>query len=273
MLPPNLLLLRHGIAEGNEGRKRSAQGDNRFFEQAVQERRHSSSFRLIQRGVAQSQRASNWVVGQFYGGGSIDASGFAACFTSPYARAVETAGYLGLPGARWADVMELSERDWGIQDLTTHAQKQELFREAMAWRRAIPFFWRPVNGESMVQVCGRLRQFKNEYLTLFPDGNVICVCHKEVILGFAVLFEGISAAEFQRRYSAEGNAAITYCEIVHYTRRDPETLTLAPTYRWVRNIRPTEDPVKVGPWREFERPLYTSEELLAQAAQIEPIIT
>ena len=55
--------------------------------------RHSSSFRLTERGCKQAEKAGAWIRKEF--------PGFDRYLVSEYLRALETAALLNLPGADW----------------------------------------------------------------------------------------------------------------------------------------------------------------------------
>ena len=88
-----VVLVRHGESEGNVAFTRSLHGDHSLYSGAFLER-HSSLWRLTDRGREQAQVAGSWLKA------NVD-SRFDAFYTSEYLRAMETASLLGLPGARW----------------------------------------------------------------------------------------------------------------------------------------------------------------------------
>jgi len=57
------------------------------------------------------------------------------------------------------------------------------------------------------------------------------------------------------------------CEIMHYTRRNPESGTIGDHANWMRRIRPNESPVWKTGWQKIERPKYSNAELLDIVAQ------
>ena len=93
MIPPDLILVRHGESEGNLANKHSRKGDNRFFTPEFREK-HSRSFRLTDRGIDQAVAAGNWL--KENGPKTID-----RFYVSDYIRAKETAAFLGLYNADW----------------------------------------------------------------------------------------------------------------------------------------------------------------------------
>ena len=56
---------------------------------------------------------------------------------------METAGLLGLAGARWRPEVMLRERDWGEYDLRSQLQRREAFEDYEARRRRESLFWAP----------------------------------------------------------------------------------------------------------------------------------
>lgn len=95
--PPRLkelVLVRHGESEGNIAHRRSLRGDHALYENQFFARRHSSLWRLTNRGIEEAITAGKWLRE------NIDV-GFDRFYVSEYVRAMETAAKLSLPGATW----------------------------------------------------------------------------------------------------------------------------------------------------------------------------
>ena len=60
MLPIDIILVRHGESEGNVVHKASRKGDNRLFTPEFRDR-HSRTFRLTDKGIAQAKTAGAWL--------------------------------------------------------------------------------------------------------------------------------------------------------------------------------------------------------------------
>lgn len=85
-------------------------------------------------------------------------------------------------------------------------------------------------------------------------------------------------------------------QIIHYTRRDPQTGEIAPTINWMRSIctfhwfgevwfdlryleefvdwylGPWDTTLSTNVWQQIERPTWTNEELLAEVRQIPQLV-
>ena len=86
-----LVLVRHGESEGNVAYQRSLDGDHSLYSGEFL-KRHSSLWRLTDRGREQAGAAGQWLRTQ------VDCR-FDAFFTSEYLRAMETASLLQIPRA------------------------------------------------------------------------------------------------------------------------------------------------------------------------------
>lgn len=256
-LPLDLVLIRHGQSEGNAAKRLSEKGDDTGY--AALKDRHTRSYRLSQKGREQAKQAGEWLKHEFYDSGK----GFDRYFTSEYVRAMETAALLGLLNASWYRNFYLTERDWGDLELLTEVERHERFGDAMRMRKIEPFFWRPPNGESFAELCLRLDRVLQTLHREHSNMRVLLVCHGEVMRAFRVLIERMSQQTFKEQYlSKDVEHRVHNCEIMHYTRKDPETGEIATHADWMRRIRPAESPMWDTGWRKIERPKYTNEDLL-----------
>ncbi|MDO8600137.1 MAG: phosphoglycerate mutase family protein [bacterium] len=266
-LPIDLLLVRHGQSEGNVARRRSEAGDHSAFTDAFRDR-HSASFRLTELGRMQAEQAGAWLRKEFWPG-----PGFDRYVTSEYTRAMETAALLNLPNAEWLCDFYLTERDWGEMDICSEKEREEKFGDAIRRRKIEPFFWRPSNGESFKQSCLFADRVLDTLHRECSDKRMIIVCHGEVIRAFQVKIEHMSQVRFKELiFSQQPEDRIWNCQIVHYTRRNPENGKLAPYAGWVRMIRPTENPVWITEWRAIKRPRYSNQDLLNVVSRIPNMI-
>ncbi|MFA5853989.1 MAG: phosphoglycerate mutase family protein [Patescibacteria group bacterium] len=257
--PRNFVLVRHGESEGNAAMRMAERGDPDALRKAF-EGRHTSQFRLTDLGVEQAAAAGAWLRQEFFENGG----GFDRCYTSQYVRAMETAALLELPNAEWYRNFYLAERDsGGIEQRPEHARDEE-FRTMLGMRTIEPFFWRPSNGESIAQMCLRLDRVQDTLHRECSDGNVVAVCHGEVMWGFRVLVERLAQETFRDLYLSKDPAnRIHNCQILHYTRADPDD-PLAPStphVNWMRMVRPTTTPVWTTGWRKIERTRHSNEDL------------
>ena len=253
-LPLDIVLLRHGQSEGNLAKRLSEAGEHGAYDR-VSKGRHTRGYRLTHKGRDQALRAGAWIRREF---GQFD-----RYFASEYARAMETAALLGIPGAQWSRNFFLSERDWGDLDQCSEAEREERFGEALQMRDIEPFYWRPQNGESLAELSLRLDRVLGTLHRECSDKRVILVCHGEVMWTFRVLLERMPQQQFKELHlSKDPKVRVHNCQIIHYTRRDPQTGELHAHVGWMRTIRPVSDPVWISPWQRIERKRYSNEELL-----------
>ncbi len=265
-LPIDLVLVRHGQSEGNKAKRLSEAGDHTAFER-IFKNRHTRSFRLTESGRAQAERAGAWLRSEF------GPHFFDRCFTSEYARAMETAALLGIPQATWFTQPYLSERDWGDLDKYNEDERKDRFARELEMRGVEPFFWRPPNGETFMDLCLRLDRVLFTLHRECSDKRVILVCHGEVLWAFRVLVERLPQSAFKERHlSKNPDDRIHNCQVLHYTRRDPNTGELGRYANWVRMVRPTTNPVTDFGWQPIVRPRYTNEDLHAIVEQYPAVL-
>lgn len=269
-LPLDLVFVRHGESEGNAAKRRSRSGDHSAFTPEFRDR-HTSTYRLTARGRNQATRAGDWLRDEFDG----RSMRFDRCYVSDYTRAKETAALLQLPNALWYPDYNIRERDWGDLDACPEDERQARFGEALRRRDAQPFYWAPPGSgsESLAQVCARLKDMLRTLHRECGDKRVVIVCHGEVMWAFRVMIERMSQERFRELHSSDDTSHRIYnCQVMHYTRRDPETGKLSKYADWMRYVRPTQTPSWSSGWERIVRPKYTNDELLALVAQHEPMV-
>lgn len=266
-LPIDLVLVRHGQSEGNLAKRLSEAGDHSAFDRAFR-KRHTRSFRLTNLGRSQATRTGDWLrreLGPQY---------FDRYYTSEYARAIETALELSLPNADWFTEPDLNERDWGDLDKYNEEERMERFAQDLEMRDVEPFLWRPQNGENFLWL--RFRVNRGPILTLHnecSDKRVIIVCHGEVMWAFRVILERMPQLEFKRLHlSKRHEDRIHNCQVLHYTRRDPQTGKLHKYMGWLRMVRPTDTPATDFGWKPIVRPRYTNADLRAIVEQYPAVL-
>jgi hypothetical protein len=95
------------------------------------------------------------------------------------------------------------------------------------------------------------------------------VCHGEVIWGFRLPIERMSQERFTELHLSQADEhKIRNCQILHYTRRNPDGGKLGPYVGWYRMIRPAATPVWNSGWQAIERPRYSNKDLLDMVARI-----
>lgn len=264
-MPKHLVLVRHGESEGNFVRSAYKQGDNSYITASFRSR-PGHEWRLTAKGAEQAQAAGRWI--QQHIVGTYGLSGFNRYLFSPHRRTRETAAYLGLPNAQWRLNRLLREREWGeLQGLVEPEHKKQ-YPINYAWMQADPMHWAPPGGESISQVAdNRVREL---FDTLHRDHDekgveaVIGVTHGEWLWATRLVLDYMSNEDYE---VAEGDKAqkIHNCQVVHYTRINPEDGTVAPYLRWRRSVWPWKHPDAQGEWQESHRTLLNNAELLKQA--------
>ncbi|EGC40153.1 hypothetical protein DICPUDRAFT_146978 [Dictyostelium purpureum] len=253
--PYELVLVRHGQSEGNEAQARSKRGDLSAYTDEFK-KKHSSVYRLTDKGVLQAKIAGKWVRENI-------AEVFDRYYTSEYVRAMETAALLGLKDANWLTEIQLRERDKGKMDNISWTEKNERFSHDLEMRKRDSFFWAPPNGESIAGVCQRV---EHTFITLrreCANKRVVIVAHGEIMWAFRVRLERLSQIRFhQLQSSKDPRDQIHNTSILWYTRVHPKTGEIFPYFRFLRSVCPWKPEYSAPAWMEFERPVYTNQELL-----------
>src|SRR5581483_2691510 len=151
-----------------------------------------------------------------------------------------TAGLLGFPQAQWFKTPFLRERDAGDLDGLSEDERWQNFSRSMNSWRNDGYFWKPPNGESMVDLALRLHRVLDTMHRGHANDSVIVVCHGEVMWGFRILLERLSQVEFnQLNRSSDPVERIHNCQILHYTRQNPTDPTdIRPHVTWKRSTFP-----------------------------------
>ena len=260
-MPINLVLVRHGESEGNVVKEMKTEDIPLEFKE-----RHSSLWRLTDKGVIQAIDAGNWLKGEF-------PAPFDQHYTSEYTRAMETAGLLNLQNATWRREFYLREREWGDLDSITHEERKTRFAESMRVKKREPLFWIPPNGESMTQACLRIDRVIQTLHRECSDKNVIIVCHGEIMWGFRIRLERMSQDVYNTLdMSKHPHDRMHNCQIVHYTRRDPVTNELSPNLNWRRSVCPWDTSLSSNVWEDVTRPKFSNNELLHTVGKVKRIV-
>ncbi len=263
-MPLDLILVRHGESEGNVARRSSLSGDNSLFTEEFCAR-HNSRLRLTDRGREQAQAAGTWLKNNI-------GSRFDRYLVSGYLRAMETAALMDLPDALWYQDFYLRERDLGLFEIMPEDDKKNRFPEAYRQYRFDPFYWTPPNGESIAQLCLRIDRVLQTLHRECSERRVLIVCHGLVMWAFIVRIERLTPTQFlERSQSTNLSDQIRNGQVIHYTRRDPETGSLSNRVDWVRYVCPWDSRPSESAWRMIRRPSFTNEQLL-EAAETSPRI-
>lgn len=256
MLPIDLIFVRHGQSEGNLAHRMSEKGDNSFFTPEFRDR-HSRAFRLTDNGIEQAKSAGEWLrknipmpLDRFY--------------VSDYVRAKETAFHLQLPQAQWRIEYQLRERDKALMDNCPIEDQEKLFALEQAQYKMDSFLSYPAGGgESIATLCLRLKTDIISHLAReCSDKRVVVVCHGHVMRALQLELEDLGHDDFIRLDSSQEPADKIYnCQIIWYSRWDPDTLKLGDKLVAVRSIC-THGTVGDYGWRRIQHHRYSNEDLL-----------
>jgi broad specificity phosphatase PhoE len=245
LYPVNLLLIRNGISEGPFAIKEiqetgSAQLASRLTSI------HASKWRLSEEGRKQSEMAGAWIRKRFQKG--ID------CYlTGEYVRSLETAGILNLPNARWRKSLYLRTRDLGsilpialwpnlsLENLDISQDNSE-FQRIMEEKNRDRYYWTPPDGESIAQLALRTERVLHWIRHhVQASGTALIVTHKDVMESIRIRLERISPLNYSRWIeNPPHDMRLNYGSILQYTRMNPNTKEVVPSYRWVRVVTPYE---------------------------------
>ncbi|KAG2769433.1 hypothetical protein PC129_g10647 [Phytophthora cactorum] len=261
----DLVLIRHGESEGNVARQRSLAGDHSLFAGEFKHR-HSSNWRLTDRGRRQAAAAGDWLKRNKF-------AHFDRYLVSEYLRAMETAGRMGLPGARWYAEMLIRERDWGAMDLMSEQERFVKMQDELKRRELNRFYYAPPGGESLAAVAQRADRLLGILNHECHGKRAIVVAHGEVIWAMRTRLERMSQDTFiELQESGRMVDQIHNGHILHYTRKDPLTGKMAPYFTHVRSVCPWNEKLSPKGWMKINRPVYDNELLLATAERVPRMI-
>lgn len=261
----DLVLIRHGESEGNVARQRSLAGDHSLFSGEFKHR-HSSNWRLTDRGRRQAAAAGDWLKRN-------NLAHFDRYLVSEYLRAMETAGRMGLPNARWYAEMLIRERDWGAMDLMSEQERFVKMQDELKRRELNRFYYAPPGGESLAAVAQRADRLLGILNHECHDKKAIVVAHGEVIWAMRTRLERMSQDTFiELQVSGRMVDQIHNGHVLHYTRKDPQNGKMAPFFTHMRSVCPWNEKLSPKGWAKIDRPVYDNELLLATAERIPRMI-
>jgi len=261
-MPSNLYLVRHGQSEGNLVRKLFEEtGDESFYSDEFLGL-HESQYKLTALGEEQAEKAGFW----FYENGI---TAFDCMLVSNNTRAMQTAAGLDLPNAKWMMDFNLRERDGGLFNFITPSRRDKKYADQQKFYDTQPFLARPPQGESIADVCQRIK-IVLDTLSRERDGkDVIIVCHGHVMRSFRIILERMSLKKSNEYLTTKEDwGKMPNCSIVHYTRTNPGNPKqgLSDYFNWMRIIRPAGGGRAEDQFSGIERKKYSNEELLMEIA-------
>ena len=261
-LPIDLIFVRHGESESNKAIRASRDGDHSLFTPEFRNR-HSRTFRLTNVGIKQAQSAGEWIKKNF-------SMPFDRFYVSDYIRAKETAAYLNLREAEWRVDFQLRERDKALMDNLPLDEQERLFAREKQQHALDPFLSYPAGGgESIALLCLRGQVIFLEHLARECfDKKVIAVCHGHFMRALQMELEHLGHDDFIRLDDSEDpREKIRNCQILWYTRRDPDKGQLTSShFVAVRSVCPWEINGDYG-WRPIPVNLLSNEDLLREVKQ------
>jgi len=266
--PIELVLVRHGESEGNIAQEMSKLDDDTLWLKEGFKNRHTSKYRLTDLGRVQAKLAGDYIR-------KYISKKFDRYYCSEYIRAMETASLLGLEGAQWFCDFYLRERDKGLLGGVSDLQRKEedLYRTVMQQQERDAFFWAPPGGESIASSCLRVDRMLDILRTSCSGFKVIMVCHGNIMRAFRVRIERMSQRRFRElEDSTDDRDKLWNCQIIHYTRRDPQTGIVAPNFYWVRSICPWDTSLSWNVWQPIHRPTYSNNDLAAEVKLVPQLI-
>ncbi len=258
-MPIQLVFVRHGESEGNKAKSLYKKGIQDLFTKKFLDR-HSSEFRLTDRGREQAKIAGRWIRENI-------AETFDFYSTSEYVRAMETAGLLGFPGALWERDLDLRERDYGFADLLHPDQRRtEYATELQRFKKNKLINPIPGGGESIAHMRQRGARIFARLSRRFPNGTAILGSHGDFIWGCRMDLEHITMAKFLKmRESKNPFDRIHNCQVIQYSRVNPNNGEVANYYKWMRSVCPSDLSLSSNVWMPIVRRKFTNEELLVEA--------
>jgi len=260
-MPKNLFLVRHGQSEGNLIRKKYEKtGDESFFSDEFLGL-HESQYRLTPLGVRQAKKAGRWLKKNNF-------IVFDRILVSNNVRAMQTAGHLNLSDIGWMIDFNLRERDGGLFNVIKPTRRDTKYADQQKFYDTQPFFFRPPQGESIADVCQRIKIVLDTLARECDGKNVIIVCRGHVMRTFRIVLEKMSL-QYTNEYltTKEPWGRVPNCSIVQYTRENPHDIKqgLSDRFNWVRMIFPAGGGDQKTDFRKIERPKYSNSELLKLA--------
>lgn len=259
-MPNDLVLVRHGQSEAN-----IVQGLLKIEEDAMPPEsflgRHDTHMRLTPDGVEQARAAGRWLLENF-------PKGFDRYYVSPLMRTVETAGSLAINGS-WVKDDRWRERDWGEYSALNEVQKIERYELSHRLKQQHEWFWCPPGGESLA--TGVRLRFEDILDTLHRETagqRVIAVTHGETMRVVRYVLERMDPDEWLEDIERD-DRKMNNCQVLHYTRTNPQGGEVMPHMQWFRSICPWDSSKSWngGDWITIPpRRRYSDDELLESAA-------
>ena len=156
-----------------------------------------------------------------------------------------------------------------LMDNCPEDEKKRLFALEQKQYEVDPFLSYPAGGgESIAQMCLRMKaDFLEHIARECSDKRIIAVCHGHVMRPLQLELEHLGHDDFIRLDKSEDPAdKLHNCQILWYTRRDPDTLKLMPALIARRSVCALGAIGDSG-WQRIARPKYSNEDLLEEVGR------
>lgn len=225
-LPIDLILIRHGESE------RNLIGKNKeiIFDEEEYNSIHSSKFRLTEEGRKQSIITGEYIKENI-------SNNFDKYYTSDYIRTKETAALLNLENALWESDFLIRERDNGVLSGLSDIQKEILYPNEILRKKQNLFYFAPIGGESISNVCLRVELFLSLLSRNASNMRVIVVTHGHVLRSFRIRLEKMNHNEIEELYKEE-NKTILNTQIIYYSRKNPNTNEISSNLKYRKMVCP-----------------------------------
>jgi broad specificity phosphatase PhoE len=260
MMPKNLFLVRHGQSEGNLVRKNFEETNDESFFSDEFLGLHESQYKLTELGVKQAKMAGKWFEDNNF-------TQFYRMLVSNNVRAMQTAAHLNLPHPpEWMMDFNLRERDAGLFNVILPSKRDTDYPDQQKFYNTQPFLFRPPQGESIADVCQRIKIVLDTLARECDGKDVIIVCHGHVIRSFRIILERLSLHKSNKLLLGESDSdRVPNCSVFHYTRQNPNGTNVMDKFGWMRMVRPAGGGKNNSNFFPIERKKYTNEELLEEA--------
>lgn len=234
-LPIDMIFVRHGESVGNVASMafKNSGDPSLYMEDLLAQA--SCRWELTERGHEQARLTGRWLLENF----EEDEIGRYYC--SPYDRTVQTALGLGLPAGETDDIWyledRLRERSNGDTETISPIDMGEYFEINIRAQRQSPYYARHPNGESYADlVDGRVRNILDTVIRECPDTAVLFVTHGDYMNAVQMALERITSIEWQE-VRQDPDRKMWNCQILHYSRRNPETDEIENSANYRRTVR------------------------------------
>jgi len=262
--PIDLVLVRHGQSEGNLAQKKNKQGDDSLWSEEFHHR-HTSRYRLTDLGREQALAAGKWIKENI-------SEIFDQYYCSEYIRAKETAALLGFDNSEWHSEFYLREQDMGVFGSLSNTERKEQFYTELERKKLDSFYFAPPGGESIANCCLRVERWLGEIKRDCNGFSIITVCHGNILKSLRIRLERMTQENWGLLNTVKYKTH--NCQIIHYSRRDPNTGRVSKQFEWVRSICPWDERRSqlTCNWEKIARHTFTNEDLLKDVDSIPRLI-